>query len=232
MMHTAQAIFQKNAIKIPVVFYRSPIHNIFIKTKKGDIMFTLSQYPLPYETNALAPYMSEDTLKTHHGKHVATYISNLNDLIAGSKYEQMPLEEIVIQSAKIDADKKIFNNAAQVYNHNFFFNTMRPKGGGGVPYEIAVSFNGGDKFREQFKTAALSVFGSGYAWLVRDNGKLKIITTANADTPIAHGMQPIMCVDVWEHAYYLDYKNKRADFIDAYLDKLINWDFVIENLNM
>ncbi len=195
-------------------------------------MFTLSQYQLPYETNALAPYMSEYTLKTHHGKHVATYISNLNDLITGSKYEQMSLEEIVIQSAKVDADKKIFNNAAQVYNHNFFFNTMRPKGGGGVPYEIAVSFNGGDKFRKQFKTAALSVFGSGYAWLVRDNGKLKIITTANADTPIAHGMQPIMCVDVWEHAYYLDYKNKRADFIDAYLDKLINWDFVIENLNM
>lgn len=194
-------------------------------------MFALSQYPLPYDTNALVPYISQETLETHHGKHVATYISNLNDLIAGTRYEQMPLEQIVIESASVDTDKKIFNNAAQVYNHNFFFHNMRANGGGDIPYEIAVSFNGGDKFREQFKSAATSVFGSGYAWLVRDNDKLKIITTANADTPIAHGMQPIMCLDVWEHAYYLDYKNKRADFVDAYLDNLVNWDFVIENLS-
>lgn len=194
-------------------------------------MFTLSQFPLPYDTAALAPYMSEVTLKTHHGKHVATYISNLNELISGTKYEQMPLEQIVINSAKTDADKKIFNNAAQVYNHDFFFHNMRPGGGGGVPYEIATAFGGGDKFREKFKAAAASVFGSGYAWLIRDGGELKIITTANADTPIAHGWQPLMTLDVWEHAYYLDYKNKRADFIDAYLDKLVNWDFVQENLD-
>lgn len=193
-------------------------------------MFTLAQFPLPYETNALAPYMSQDTLQTHHGKHVATYISNLNDLISGTKYEQMPLEQIVIDSANAPADKKIFNNAAQVYNHNFFFNNISPDGGTGIPYEIASAFGGSDKFREQFKSAAASVFGSGYAWLVRDDNALKIITTANADTPIAHGMQPLMCLDVWEHAYYLDYKNKRADFIDAYLDHLVNWEFVMENM--
>ncbi|MDE6250287.1 MAG: superoxide dismutase [Alphaproteobacteria bacterium] len=195
-------------------------------------MFTLSQFPLPYDTSALAPYMSQDTLKTHHGKHVATYISNLNDLIAGTRYEQMPLEQIVIESASIDSDKKIFNNAAQIYNHNFFFHNMSPKSDCGIPYEIASAFGGSDKFREQFKSAAASVFGSGYTWLVRDKYDLKIITTPNADTPIAHGMQPLMCLDVWEHAYYLDYKNKRADFIDAYLDHLVNWDFVAENLKL
>lgn len=195
-------------------------------------MFTLSQFPLPYDATALAPYMSEDTVKTHHGKHVATYISNLNELIAGTKYEQMPLEQIVIESASIDADKKIFNNAAQVYNHNFFFHNITPKRTATIPYDIASAFGGSDKFREQFKAAALSVFGSGYTWLVRDKYDIKIITTPNADTPIAHGMQPLMCLDVWEHAYYLDYKNKRADFIDAYLDHLVNWDFVAENLKL
>lgn len=195
-------------------------------------MFTLSQFPLPYDTTALAPYMSEDTLKTHHGKHVATYISNLNDLIAGTRYEQMPLEQIITESANVAADKKIFNNAAQIYNHNFFFHNLGPKRNLAIPYQVANAFGGSDKFREQFKSAALSVFGSGYAWLVRDKYNIKIITTPNADTPIAHGMQPLMCLDVWEHAYYLDYKNKRADFIDAYLDHLVNWDFVAENLSL
>lgn len=193
-------------------------------------MFSLQQYPLPYAAGALAPYMSEDTLNYHHGKHLATYIKNLNDLIKGTGYEKVSLDEIITQSAGRASEKKIFNNAAQVYNHDFFFRGLRPNGGGAVPGQIADSFGGADKFREEFKAAALSVFGSGWTWLVRDGGALKIITTANADTPIAHGLKPVMTIDVWEHAYYLDYQNRRAEFIDNYLDHLVNWDFVLENL--
>lgn len=193
-------------------------------------MFTLSQFPLPYDAGALSPSISRETMNYHHGKHVATYINNLNDLIAGTDYENMPLTEIIQVSATRDNDKKIFNNAAQVYNHNFFFQGMSPNGGGAMPTEIAEAFGGADAFREEFKKAATGVFGSGWTWVVRDGATYKIITTANADTPIAHGMQPLLTLDVWEHAYYLDYQNRRADFIDAFLDNLVNWDFVRENM--
>lgn len=193
-------------------------------------MFALSQFPLPYQADALAPYISETTMNVHHGKHVATYIKNLNDLSVGTDYDGMPLTEIIKVSARRDSDKKIFNNAAQVYNHDFFFHSMRPHGGGDIPPEIADAFGGADAFKHAFKTAAAGVFGSGWTWLVRDGADIKIVTTANADTPITHGMQPLMTLDVWEHAYYLDYQNKRADFIDAFLDNLVNWDFVMENL--
>ena len=162
-------------------------------------MFALSQFPLPYAENALAPYISAEPLNYHHGKHVATYIKNLNDLIAGNEYADMPLEQII--KVSVNKDQKIFNNAAQVYNHNFFFNSMRPAGNNmSVPAELADAFGGADKLREQFKAAALSVFGGGWAWIVRDGNEYKIITTANADTPIAHGMTPLFTIDVWEHA--------------------------------
>lgn len=193
-------------------------------------MFSLQQYPLPYASDALAPYMSAETLDYHHGKHLATYIKNLNDLIAGTDYENMPLVDIIKVSATRPDDVKIFNNAAQVYNHNFFFQGLTPNGGGAIPDAVTDAFGGADKFRDAFRTAALSVFGSGWTWLVRDGNGLKIITTANADTPIAHGMTPLMTLDVWEHAYYLDYQNRRAEFIDAYLDNLVNWDYVLENM--
>ncbi len=193
-------------------------------------MFTLSQFPLPYDAGALAPSISRETMNFHHGKHVATYINNLNDLIAGTDYESMPLTEIIKVSATRDADKKIFNNAAQVYNHDFFFHGMSGNGGGAMPTEIADAFGGADAFRAEFKKAAAGVFGSGWAWVVRDGATYKIITTANADTPIAHGLTPLLTLDVWEHAYYLDYQNRRADFIDAFLDNLVNWDFVRENM--
>lgn len=193
-------------------------------------MFDIAQFPLPYAYDALAPYISRRTMEFHHDKHVGTYIKNLNDLIAGREYEDMPLVEIIKVSATRDADKKVFNNAAQVYNHNFFFNSIKPNGGGAVPPAIADAFGGSDAFRKQFKDAASGLFGSGWTWLVRDGNSLRIVTTANADTPIAHGWQPLMTLDVWEHAYYLDYQNRRAEFIDAFLDNLVNWDFVMENL--
>lgn len=194
-------------------------------------MFALSQFPLPYAETALAPYISAETLEYHHGKHVATYVNNLNDLIADTKYADMPLEQII--KVSVDTEPKVFNNAAQIYNHNFFFNALRPADKKmTVPAELADAFGGADALREQFKTAALSVFGSGWAWIVRDGNEYKIITTPNADTPIAHGMTPIFTIDVWEHAYYLDYQNRRADFIDAVWDNLANWDFVQENMNI
>lgn len=193
-------------------------------------MFDLAQFPLPYETNALAPYISQETLETHHGKHVATYINNLNNLIENTPYENVSLVQIIQESANTPEDKKIFNNAAQVFNHNFFFNAMCKDCTAKIPDEIIEKFGSTENFKKQFKDAATSLFGSGYTWLVRDGDELKIINTNNADTPIAYNMVPILNLDVWEHAYYLDYKNKRADFVDSFLDKLVNWDFVSENL--
>jgi len=192
-------------------------------------MFSLSEFPLPYAQDALAPYISAETLSYHHGKHVATYIKNLNDLTAGTDYADMPLTEIVRTSA--GRDQKIFNNAAQVYNHDFFFNCLKPADKKTtVPVQLADAFGGADALRSQFRDAALSVFGSGWAWIVRDGETYKIITTANADTPIAHGMTPLFTIDVWEHAYYLDYQNRRAEFIDAVWDNLANWEFVEQNM--
>lgn len=193
-------------------------------------MFTLTQYPLPYATDALTPYISQETLETHHGKHVATYIDNLNKLIDGTKYEQVALIDIIKESATNPSDAKIFNNAAQIYNHNFFFQGMCPNCMAKIPKEIIENFGSIENFKTQFKTAATSLFGSGYTWLVQDGDKLKIINTANADTPIAHNLKPILNLDVWEHAYYLDYKNRRADFVDSFLDNLVDWDFVTENI--
>lgn len=194
-------------------------------------MFSLTQFPLQFSEKALMPYMSEETLQCHHGKHLATYIKNLNDLIVGTEYEAMPLDEIIIKSAAAQDAKKIFNNAAQVFNHNFFFRCLSPNGGGNIPEVISKAFGDKEKLVTEFKSAAAGLFGSGWAWLVKDNNTLKIMTTTNADTPIAHGIVPIMALDVWEHAYYLDYQNRRADFIEAFLKHLVNWKFVLENMN-
>lgn len=193
-------------------------------------MYSVSQFPLQFSEKALMPYMSAETLNCHHGKHLATYIKNLNDLITGTPYADMPLYEIIKQSATDTNAQKIFNNAAQVFNHDFFFRCLTPNGGGDVPTELANAFGGADKFISEFRTAAAGVFGSGWAWVVRENSEIKIMTTKNADTPLAHGITPLMTLDVWEHAYYLDYQNRRADFIDAYLNHLVNWNFVLENM--
>ena len=193
-------------------------------------MFTLAEFPLPYATDALVPYISQETIETHHGKHVAGYIDNLNKLIANTPYESVSLMDIIQESAGKSDEQKIFNNAAQIYNHDFFFHGMCPQCATQIPNEIIEQFGSAENFKKQFKDAATSVFGSGYTWLVRDGDTLRIINTSNADTPIVHNMKPILNLDVWEHAYYLDYKNKRADFIDSFLDNLVDWDFVAENL--
>jgi Fe-Mn family superoxide dismutase len=200
--------------------------------KKEKKMFKLEDFPLNYLRNVLAPYMSEETLDYHYGKHVDAYIKNLNGLIAVTEYENLPLDEIVVKSAADPKGQKIFNNAAQVWNHDFFFKSMAlDKGTGAYPRRLVESFGPPEAFFDTFKTAALGLFGSGWTWLVDDNGTLKIITTANADTPIARGMKPLLGLDVWEHAYYLDYRNRRGDFIDAFLGHLVDWDFVAQQIS-
>ena len=190
--------------------------------------------PLPYALNALEPFMSARTLEFHHGKHHQTYVTNLNGLIEGKKQAEMTLEQIILESAKDPAQSAMFNNAAQVWNHTFFWNGMKPKGGGAPDGElaerIARDFGGLDQFKDEFKKAALGQFGSGWAWLVLDGGKLKIVKTGNAGVPLTDRQKPLLTCDVWEHAYYLDYQNRRADMVQAFLDHLVHWDFAARNL--
>ncbi|MFB3820206.1 MAG: superoxide dismutase [Candidatus Methylomirabilales bacterium] len=190
--------------------------------------------PLPYAETALEPHYSARTIGFHHGKHHKAYVDNLNKLIAGTPLESKPLEEIVQTVAGDAARAGVFNNAAQVWNHTFFWNSMRP-GGGGRPAgdllrRLEAAFGTYEKFAEQFKTAAVGRFGSGWAWLVAEGEAVKIITTPNAETPRATGQAALMTVDVWEHAYYLDYQNRRPDFVQAFLDHLVNWEFAAQNL--
>lgn len=190
--------------------------------------------PLPFEKNALEPYISSQTLEYHYGKHHNTYVVNTNNLTKESELENISLEDIIIQSVNDSTKVALFNNAAQVWNHTFYWNSLKPNGGGlpngAVGQKISADFGSYENFVKLFKEAALGQFGSGWAWLVIENGKLTIIKTTNADTPIAHGIKPILCIDVWEHAYYLDYKNARADYTDAVIKNLLNWDFANENL--
>lgn len=185
---------------------------------------------LPYPKDALAPHITSKTLDFHYGKHHSTYVTNLNNLVAGTDLADKTLEDIIRHTAN-DADKAgIFNNAAQVWNHTFYWQSMIPNGGGvptgNIAEKIEADFNGYDNFIEQLKNAGLTQFGSGWAWLVLNNDKLDIIKTSNADTPIAHGIKPLLTVDVWEHAYYLDYQNGRGNYIDVFINNLINWEFV------
>jgi Fe-Mn family superoxide dismutase len=189
---------------------------------------------LPFADTALEPYYSAQTISFHYGKHHKTYVDNLNKLIAGTDFEKKTLEEIIRTSAADLGNIGVFNNAAQVWNHNFFWNSLKPVGGGKPSGKLAelidAGFGGYDKFAEQFKTTAVGRFGSGWAWLVLENGVMKVINTQNAETPITKGIKPLLTIDVWEHAYYLDYQNRRPDFVQTYLDKLINWDFAEKNL--
>ena len=195
-------------------------------------MFNLNEYPLPFRETDLVPYMSVETVRLHHDKHLGTYIANLNKLIADTKYADMDLREIILVTAKDANAIKIFNNAAQVFNHEFFFNCLG-RGNNAIPDLISDSFGGVAEFKEKFKAVANDVFGSGWVWVVQnDNKKFEIISTKNADTPIAHGLKPVLVLDLWEHAYYIDYQNRRADFVDTFLESLIDWKFVINNLNV
>lgn len=190
--------------------------------------------PLPFEKNALEPYISSQTLEYHYGKHHNTYVVNTNNLTKETELENISLEDIIMRSVNDSTKIALFNNAAQVWNHTFYWNSLKPNGGGlpngAVGQKISADFGSYENFVNLFKEAALGQFGSGWAWLVIDNGKLNIIKTTNADTPIAHGIKPILCIDVWEHAYYLDYKNGRADYTNAVIKNLLNWDFANENL--
>ncbi|GAB4332821.1 MAG: superoxide dismutase [Leptolyngbyaceae cyanobacterium] len=193
------------------------------------------QPPLPYAMDALEPYgMKAETFEYHYGKHHKAYVDNLNKLTEGTDLANMPLEEVIKATYKDSAKQGIFNNAAQVWNHTFFWNCMKPGGGGTPTGELAAridqDFGSFDKFKEEFSNAAATQFGSGWAWLVEDNGTLKVTKTPNAVDPIAEGQKPLLTLDVWEHAYYIDFRNARPAFIKNFLDRLVNWDFVAQNL--
>jgi superoxide dismutase, Fe-Mn family len=190
--------------------------------------------PLPYPKDALEPHISTRTLEFHYGKHHQAYVTTLNNLVKDTPLAKQSLEEIIKATAKDESKTPIFNNAAQVWNHTFFWNCMKPNGGGRPTGDLAQrlekAFGGYDKFVEQFKNAAVTQFGSGWAWLVAEGGQLKVTKTPNAVNPLSQGQTALLTVDVWEHAYYLDYQNRRPDFVQTVIDKLINWDFAAQNL--
>lgn len=198
--------------------------------------FTLPD--LPYDYDALQPFISAATLKVHHGAHHRGYVDKLNALLAGSAFEGAPLESIMTRCAARAASdatcRAIFNNAAQAWNHAFYWRSLRPMGAGSAPRgplgaRIDGDFGGQERFRERFKAAAAGIFGSGWAWLVEDAGRLAITVTANADTPLAAGQTPLLVLDVWEHAYYLDYQSRRMAYVEGAVDHLLDWEFAALN---
>ena len=196
-------------------------------------MFTLKS--LPFAKNSLEPHMSEKTLDFHYGKHHQAYIDNLNKLLESSEMNTWSLEEIILKTANKSEQSAIFNNAAQVYNHEFFWNCLSPKSEDRIISDELLSminsaFGSLDDFYEQFKAAALGQFGSGWAWLVKGDNGLEILKTANGDNPLTHNLKPILALDIWEHSYYLDYQNRRGDFIDAVMKNLFNWNFAAKNI--
>jgi len=189
--------------------------------------FTLPN--LPYDKAALAPHISAETLEFHHGKHHQAYVTMLNKLTEGKPEANKSLEEIIVSS-----EGPVFNNAAQIWNHTFYWHSMKPNGGGQPTGDLAAAitrdFGSFDKFKEEFTTAGTTQFGSGWAWLVLQNGKLAVTKTPNADLPMKHGQKALLTMDVWEHAYYIDYRNARPKYIETFLTSLANWDFALENL--
>ena len=199
--------------------------------KEADMAFTLPD--LPYAQDALAPHISGETLSFHPGKHHKAYVDKANDAIKGTDYEGLSLEEVIKKSWS-EKNMGVFNNAAQIWNHTFYWNSMSPNGGGkptgAIAEAIDKSFGSYDKFAEEFKAAGAGQFGSGWAWLVKNGDKLEVRKTLNAENPITDGATPLLTMDVWEHAYYLDYQNRRPDYIGDFLGKLVNWDFANQNL--
>ena len=189
---------------------------------------------LDYVNNALSPIMSEETLELHHGKHHQTYITNLNNFIQDTDLANSSLEDIILKSFKDESKAGIFNNASQHWNHNLFWKCMKPNGGGKMPSKledkIKKDFGNFEKFKEEFINAGITQFGSGWCWLSIENGKLVVTKTTNAENPLINNMKPILGCDVWEHSYYLDYKNKRPAYLENFFEKLINWEFVESNL--
>ena len=189
--------------------------------------FTLPE--LPYSKDALAPHISAETLEYHHGKHHKAYVDNLNKLLDGKPEASKSLEEVIMSS-----EAGVFNNAAQIWNHTFYWSSMKANGGGKPTGDLAAAidrdFGSFDKFKEEFTQAGITQFGSGWAWLVLEGGKLKVTKTPNADLPMKHGQKALLTMDVWEHAYYIDFRNARPKYIETFLTSLANWDFALENL--
>ena len=190
--------------------------------------------PLPYAENALDPVISAETIGFHYGKHHRGYVDKLNALVAGTELADLSLEEIIARTAgKVD-QAEVFNNAAQTWNHTFYWHSLQPAGNSEPPAKlkglIDSSFDGMAACKRELAAAATTQFGSGWAWLVQDGGKLKVVKTGNAQTPLTQGMKPLLTIDVWEHAYYLDYQNRRPDYVKALVDKLLNWRFAADNL--
>ncbi len=207
---------------------------LFQPKKLGEKMQKIELPNLPYAKDALAPHISENTINFHYGKHHQAYVTNLNNLITGTELEGKSLEEIIKISATDKSKAGIFNNSAQVWNHTFYWNSMKPNGGGKPSGEILAkiesSFGSYENFVTEFKNAGATQFGSGWAWLVLEDDKLKVTKTGNAETPLTTSAKPLMTMDVWEHAYYLDFQNARPTYIDTFLNHLVNWDFVAKNL--
>ena len=190
--------------------------------------------PLPYDQGALAPVISANTLSFHYGKHHKTYVDTLNKLIVGTEFADMPLESIIKASSGQPEESAIFHNAAQAWNHAFYWKSLKPRGGGEPPAALKRlmenSFGGVDACKKELSKAAVGQFGSGWAWLALNGDKLEILKTPDANTPLSGGPKPLLTIDVWEHAYYLDYQNRRVDYVNALIDKLANWEFAAKNL--
>ena len=220
------SVFLLGAYKLKTINFTK---NNPTKILGGKKMSQIELPALPYAKNALEPHISENTINFHYGKHHQAYVTNLNKLIAGTDAEGKSLEEIVKSSTG-----GVFNNAAQVWNHTFYWNSMKPNGGGkptgDLLAKIEADFGSFDNFATEFKTAGATQFGSGWAWLVLEDGKLKVTKTANAETPLTTSATPLLTMDVWEHAYYLDFQNARPSYMESFLSNLVNWDFVAENL--
>ncbi len=190
--------------------------------------------PLPYAYDALEPHISKSTLEFHHDKHHAAYVNNYNKAVEGTPHDSQPIEAVIKTIAGDASLQGVFNNAAQAWNHTFYWNSIKPGGGGAPTGELAqkieADLGGYDQFVDAFKAAGATQFGSGWAWLVLDGGTLKVTKTLNADNPLPTGQVPLLTMDVWEHAYYLDYQNRRPDYIDTFLTHLVNWGFAAHNL--
>lgn len=188
---------------------------------------------LPYATDALEPIISAQTIDFHYNKHHKAYVDKLNQLITGTAFEDLTVPEIMLKTFGDANAISIFNNAAQTWNHTFYWHSLKPNGGGAplgaLKDKIEATFGSVDNLKKEWANLALNTFGSGWAWLVLDDDALKIIKTENANSPIVHSLQPLLTIDVWEHAYYLDHQNRRADYVNALLDQLINWDFATHN---
>lgn len=213
-------------------FDNAPTNQAFLSLSQQTYPFVLP--PLPYSTDALADVISEETVLVHYGKHHKTYVEQLNKAIEGSDLKALTLDEVIRRTARKPDVTSIFNNAAQAWNHAFYWHSLKPKGGGDIPAQLKLlidkSFGSVDHCKQALATAATGQFGSGWAWLVQEGAALRVITTHDADNPLTQDLTPLLAIDVWEHAYYLDFQNRRVDYVQALIDKLLNWDFAQANL--